>query len=85
MFEDKAVKREILDLKVKCTNFKRSCKWKGELRELEVNSITPFSLRDFPKKQHKYILKNCWLVLKWFLEKNIAFREQNEKRVSLKI
>ena len=36
MFEDNAVKREILSLKVDCVNNTRSCGWCGELREFQV-------------------------------------------------
>lgn len=35
MFDDNAAKREVLSLKVDCIN-KDTCKWTGELRELEV-------------------------------------------------
>ena len=36
VFEDVALKREILDLAVKCKNHKRSCEWTGELRDSKV-------------------------------------------------
>ena len=34
VFEDTAVKREVLSLNVKCNN--EICSWNGELRELQV-------------------------------------------------
>lgn len=36
VFQDNALRREVLSLKVDCTN-KSKCSWTGELRDLEVN------------------------------------------------
>ena len=35
LFPNKALKREILDLKIKCNQLKKGCEWVGELREKE--------------------------------------------------
>ena len=49
VFEDKAAEREILDLQVKCNNFQRSCEWKGELRQLQVQDN--FITNEIPKRK----------------------------------
>ena len=36
MFPDKGKKREILNMRVKCTNISDGCSWSNELRELQV-------------------------------------------------
>ena len=36
VFEDNAVKREILSLTIKCDNHAEGCTWKAELRDREV-------------------------------------------------
>ncbi len=40
VFEDNAAKREVLSLKVECTNNTNKCDWHGELRELETHVKT---------------------------------------------
>ena len=35
-FKDIGCEREILDLRVKCSNNAKNCEWTGELREVKV-------------------------------------------------
>lgn len=37
VFDDNAVRREVLSLKVRCRNAGQGCKWSGELRQLEAH------------------------------------------------
>lgn len=37
IFEDKAFQREVLSLKVKCTNHDMGCSWVDDLRELKIS------------------------------------------------
>ena len=39
LFDDKGCNREVLDIRVKCTNSTRDCHWVGELRDLEVHYV----------------------------------------------
>ncbi len=38
LFRDNFAKREVLSLQVKCAAVDLGCKWKGELRNLEVSA-----------------------------------------------
>ena len=38
LFPNKALEREILDLKIKCNQLEKGCEWVGELRERERRS-----------------------------------------------
>jgi hypothetical protein len=58
VFDDNAVKREILSLKVDCTNnvtnnCLNKCEWSGELRELQVNKIKH---NNIPSKEEKFVI-----------------------------
>ena len=48
IFPNNAVKREILDLKIKCNQLKERCEWVGELREREDHD-----------KQCQYVTEEC--------------------------
>ena len=48
LFPNKALKREILDLKIKCNQLKKGCEWVGELRESEDHD-----------KQCEYVDEEC--------------------------
>ena len=47
VFPDKFAGREILDFVVYCVNFPDGCKWRGELRNLEVYILFYFEIIDY--------------------------------------
>jgi hypothetical protein len=58
VFEDNAVKREILSLKVDCINNTRSCEWSGELRELQNHlKNCQFEKIDCPNKCNTDVMR----------------------------
>lgn len=42
VFPDNFMRREVQALAVHCTFEEDGCKWKGEVRHLEVNGVKPF-------------------------------------------
>ena len=44
VFLDKAAKRAVLGLVVKCDNNKRKCDWTGELSSIEVSDSSKFTI-----------------------------------------
>ncbi|XP_065660002.1 TNF receptor-associated factor 6-B-like isoform X6 [Hydra vulgaris] len=93
IFSDVAVKRVIMQLKVKCSNFSDGCEWTGELKILnehlgscEYQTLkclnNPCSTSLLPKNLKKHMEKHCIyrLVTCQYCKEKIIFSEKQGMR-----
>lgn len=82
LFNDVAIRREILSLIIKCKNSNEDCVWFGELRELEVCQCYLHSFILLYLRNMLCYLKTMLHLRKWLLSDHIFFPTEAHQSMS---